>query len=77
MHVFRKPTRHSGSRQYILANFRVRTDGVVYLELRTTPRAFPKDGLDKAAYVNHVLTAIDAAQRRFPSIQVRLILSIG
>ncbi|KAI3328275.1 Metallo-dependent hydrolase [Ustulina deusta] len=51
-------------------------DGVVYLELRTTPRAFPKDGLDKAAYVNHVLTAIDAAQRRFPSIQVRLILSI-
>ncbi|GAW23923.1 hypothetical protein ANO14919_135000 [Xylariales sp. No.14919] len=51
-------------------------DGVVYLELRTTPRAFPKEDIDKTAYVNHVLTAIDEAQRRFPSIQVRLILSI-
>ncbi|KAI0976410.1 Metallo-dependent hydrolase [Xylaria arbuscula] len=51
-------------------------DGVVYLELRTTPRAFPKEGLDKAGYVDNVLTAIDAAQRKFPSIQVRLILSI-
>ncbi|KAI0432230.1 Metallo-dependent hydrolase [Xylaria sp. FL1042] len=51
-------------------------DGVVYLELRTTPRSFHKEGLDKSAYVKHVLEAIDAAQRRFPSIQVRLILSI-
>ncbi|TGJ81540.1 hypothetical protein E0Z10_g7224 [Xylaria hypoxylon] len=51
-------------------------DGVVYLELRTTPRAFPKEGLDKGAYVDHVLSAIDEAQRTFPSIQVRLILSI-
>ncbi|KAI1313771.1 Metallo-dependent hydrolase [Xylaria venustula] len=51
-------------------------DGVVYLELRTTPRAFPKEGLDKAGYVDTVLTAIDAAQQKFPSIQVRLILSI-
>ncbi|GAP89984.1 putative adenosine deaminase [Rosellinia necatrix] len=51
-------------------------DGVVYLELRTTPRAFPKEGLDKIAYVDHVLTALDVAQRKFPSIQVRLILSI-
>ncbi|KAI0530276.1 Metallo-dependent hydrolase [Xylaria digitata] len=52
------------------------SDGVVYLELRTTPRAFPGEGLDKRAYVNHVLIAIDEAQRRFPSIQVRLILSV-
>ncbi|KAI0390413.1 Metallo-dependent hydrolase [Xylariaceae sp. FL0594] len=51
-------------------------DGVVYLELRTTPRAFPKEGLDKAAYVQHVLDAMEMAQRKRPSIQVRLILSI-
>ncbi|KAI0799217.1 Metallo-dependent hydrolase [Xylaria sp. FL0064] len=51
-------------------------DGVVYLELRTTPRSIPKEGLDKAAYVTIVLEAIEAAQRKFPSIQVRLILSI-
>ncbi|KAI0468258.1 Metallo-dependent hydrolase [Xylaria cf. heliscus] len=49
-------------------------DGVVYLELRTTPRAL--GSLDKAAYVTHVLTAIDVAQQRFATIQVRLILSI-
>lgn len=52
-------------------------DGVVYLELRTTPRSFPKEGLDKKGYVDTVLAAIDAAQQKFPSIQVRLILSIG
>ncbi|KAJ2973722.1 hypothetical protein NUW58_g8865 [Xylaria curta] len=52
-------------------------DGVVYLELRTTPRASPKDGLAKEAYVSHVLAAIDAAQQEYPSIQARLILSIG
>ncbi|KAF2962704.1 hypothetical protein GQX73_g10868 [Xylaria multiplex] len=51
-------------------------DGVAYLELRTTPRAFPREDLDKEAYVNHVIIAIDEAQQRFPSIQVRLILSI-
>ncbi|KAI0182520.1 hypothetical protein EV127DRAFT_56377 [Xylaria flabelliformis] len=49
-------------------------DGVVYLELRTTPRAL--GSLDKTAYVNHVLTAIDVAQQKSESIQVRLILSI-
>ncbi|KAI1361602.1 Metallo-dependent hydrolase [Xylaria arbuscula] len=51
-------------------------DGVVYLELRTTPRPFPEDGLDKNGYVDHVLATIDEAQQKFPSIQVRLILSI-
>ncbi|KAI1809505.1 Metallo-dependent hydrolase [Poronia punctata] len=51
-------------------------DGVVYLELRTTPRAFPKEGLEKASYVEHVLEAIEQAQKKCPSIQTRLILSI-
>ncbi|KAI0118595.1 Metallo-dependent hydrolase [Nemania sp. FL0031] len=51
-------------------------DGVVYLELRTTPRALPEHGIDKALYVEHVLASIDMAQQKYPSIQVRLILSI-
>lgn len=51
-------------------------DGVVYLELRTTPRAMPGAGLDKAGYVRAVLDAIDAAQTENPSIRVRLILSM-
>ncbi|KAI0199978.1 Metallo-dependent hydrolase [Astrocystis sublimbata] len=49
-------------------------DGVVYLELRTTPRSLGT--LDKTAYVAHVLKAMDRAQQKCPSIQVRLILSI-
>ncbi|RYO98072.1 hypothetical protein DL764_007202 [Monosporascus ibericus] len=51
-------------------------DGVAYLELRTTPRALPRAGLDKAGYVDAVLRAIDAAQRESPSIRARLILSV-
>jgi adenosine deaminase len=54
----------------------VRADGVVYLELRTTPRAFSKEGLDKAVYVDEVLKAMDQAQQKMTSIQTRLILSI-
>jgi adenosine deaminase len=33
-------------------------DGVVYLELRTTPRPLPRSGLSKAGYVEAVLAAI-------------------
>ncbi|KAI1414633.1 Metallo-dependent hydrolase [Hypoxylon sp. FL1857] len=51
-------------------------DGVVYLELRTTPRAMPSAGLDKAGYVSAVLHAISAAQREVPTLHTRLILSI-
>ncbi|KAI1326011.1 Metallo-dependent hydrolase [Xylariaceae sp. FL0255] len=51
-------------------------DGVVYLELRTTPRAMPNAGLDKAGYVQEILTAMDAAQGKARTIQTRLILSI-
>lgn len=51
-------------------------DGVVYVELRTTPRAMPKAGLDKAGYVSAVLRAIDAAQQEEPTLHARLILSI-
>ncbi|RYP21012.1 hypothetical protein DL767_009353 [Monosporascus sp. MG133] len=51
-------------------------DGVAYLELRTTPRALPRAGLDKAGYVDAVLRAIDAAQHESPSIRARVILSV-
>ncbi|KAI1094328.1 Metallo-dependent hydrolase [Rostrohypoxylon terebratum] len=51
-------------------------DGVVYLELRTTPRAMPLDGLDKAGYVEAVLRAIEDAQEDAPMLHTRLILSI-
>ncbi|KAI0019032.1 Metallo-dependent hydrolase [Xylariomycetidae sp. FL0641] len=49
-------------------------DGVIYLELRTTPRAMPP--LDKAGYVDQVLRAISEAQQETSMLQVRLILSI-
>ncbi|KAI1451900.1 Metallo-dependent hydrolase [Annulohypoxylon moriforme] len=51
-------------------------DGVVYLELRTTPRAMPTAGLDKAGYVEAVLRAIEDAQEEAPTLHTRLILSI-
>ncbi|KAI0887672.1 Metallo-dependent hydrolase [Annulohypoxylon maeteangense] len=51
-------------------------DGVVYLELRTTPRAMPTAGLDKAGYVDTVLRAIEDARADTPTLHTRLILSI-
>ncbi|KAH6647284.1 hypothetical protein BKA67DRAFT_582216 [Truncatella angustata] len=51
-------------------------DGVVYLELRTTPRGMAGAGLDKAGYVEAVLSAIAAAEQENASIHVRLILSV-
>ncbi|KAI1653235.1 Metallo-dependent hydrolase [Daldinia decipiens] len=54
------------------------TDGVAYLELRTTPRAMPAAGLDKAGYVAAVLQAIaqEEAQTQTQTLHTRLILSI-
>ncbi|KAI1261219.1 hypothetical protein F5Y18DRAFT_212139 [Xylariaceae sp. FL1019] len=51
-------------------------DGVVYLELRTTPRAMLGAGLEKAGYVEEILDAIAMAQESSKTIRVRLILSI-
>ncbi|KAI1804280.1 Metallo-dependent hydrolase [Daldinia bambusicola] len=52
-------------------------DGVVYLELRTTPRAMPAAGLDKAGYVAAVLQAISEEEQALAqSLHARLILSI-
>ena len=45
-------------------------DGVVYLELRTTPRANPKCGMTKQTYVEAVLDGIQRATHHH-DIQVR------
>lgn len=49
-------------------------DGVVYLELRTTPRATPL--LDEEAYLAAVLSALSAFEASHPRMHTRLILSI-
>ncbi|KAI0142841.1 hypothetical protein GGR57DRAFT_376217 [Xylariaceae sp. FL1272] len=51
-------------------------DGVVYLELRTTPRAMPEAGLSKSEYVQEILSALAIAQESSHTIRVKLILSI-
>lgn len=52
-------------------------DGVVYLELRTTPRAMPSAGLTKAQYVSTILSAITEfeSQPNCP-LRTKLILSV-
>jgi adenosine deaminase len=49
-------------------------DGVVYLELRTTPRAIPASGLTKDAYISLVLSCISS----FPTTRMtsKLILAV-
>lgn len=51
-------------------------DGVVYLELRTTPRAMPKAGLSKSGYVQTILDAISAFEAEDSRLHTKLILSI-
>lgn len=51
-------------------------DGVVYLELRTTPRAIPASEVSKDDYVNTVLHCIASSNKSNPSMRTNLILSI-
>lgn len=51
-------------------------DGVVYLELRTTPRAIPSAGLDKEAYVTTILGCIRDFNKKSHTMTASLILSI-
>lgn len=56
-------------------------DGVVYLELRTTPRAMPAAGLTEADYVQTILDAIADHERGRetdpePKLRTKLILSV-
>ena len=52
-------------------------DGVVYLELRTTPRVMPAAALDKAGYVDAVLQAIEAATQELEQERAQLSASHG
>lgn len=49
-------------------------DGVVYLELRTTPRSTP--GLSAEAYITTILDTIGTFEAKRPQLHTRLILSI-
>lgn len=52
-------------------------DGVVYLELRTTPRAIPAAGITKDSYVSIVLDSLNVFQERTAcKMSVCLILSV-
>lgn len=51
-------------------------DGVVYLELRTTPRALPKSDLSKADYVSALLSTIADFEATDDRLHTKLILSI-
>jgi len=51
-------------------------DGVVYLELRTTPREFKETGLTKVQYIEAVLDCINDYNASSSSMKAFLILSI-
>ena len=51
-------------------------DGVVYLELRTTPREFKETGLTRAQYIETVLDSINDYNASSSSMKTYLILSI-
>jgi adenosine deaminase len=59
----------------VLSDFEA--DGVVYLELRTTPRAIPAQGIDKTKYVDLVLGSIEEFERNENrKMKTKLILSV-
>ncbi|KIW03755.1 adenosine deaminase, variant [Verruconis gallopava] len=59
----------------VLADFE--EDGVVYLELRTTPREIPEYTISRRRYVETVLSAIEEYERNKDNrMRTRLILSI-
>lgn len=49
-------------------------DGVIYLELRTTPRK--EQDMTKEEYVNAVIEGIINCEKEYPAIKVKLILSL-
>lgn len=51
-------------------------DGVVYLELRTTPRTLPRSNLSKADYVSAILSAIAEFEALDSRLHTKLILSV-
>ncbi|KYN13501.1 Adenosine deaminase-like protein [Trachymyrmex cornetzi] len=51
-------------------------DNVIYLELRSTPRAV-KDVMTKTEYLQAIIKAIEASKSEFPQILVKLLVSIN
>lgn len=49
---------------------------MIYLELRTTPRALPRSNLSKADYVAAILSAIAEFESSDPRLHTKLILSV-
>lgn len=49
-------------------------DGVVYLELRTTPRN--QEDMTKKQYIDAVIKAIEISQEKLPDLSVKLLLSL-
>ncbi|TGO13271.1 hypothetical protein BTUL_0073g00390 [Botrytis tulipae] len=58
----------------VLSDFEA--DGVIYLELRTTPRAIPSAGITKEMYVQTILDCIAQHNNSNGSMKTNLILSI-
>ncbi|KAM0188697.1 hypothetical protein ACHAPC_003555 [Botrytis cinerea] len=58
----------------VLSDFQA--DGVIYLELRTTPRAIPSAGITKEIYVQTILDCIAQHNTANGSMKTNLILSI-
>ncbi|XP_011696540.1 PREDICTED: adenosine deaminase-like protein [Wasmannia auropunctata] len=50
-------------------------DNVIYLELRSTPRAV-KDSMTKTEYLQAIIDAIESSKSEFPQILVKLLVSI-
>lgn len=51
-------------------------DGVVYLELRTTPRVMPLTGISRDDYVSNVLQSISDFNDKSQTMRTKLILSV-
>ncbi|XP_011157608.2 adenosine deaminase-like protein [Solenopsis invicta] len=51
-------------------------DNVIYLELRSTPRAV-KDVMTKVEYLQAIIQAIEVSKSKFPQILVKLLVSIN
>ncbi|XP_070150403.1 N6-Methyl-AMP deaminase [Polyergus mexicanus] len=51
-------------------------DNVIYLELRSTPRAV-KDSMTKTEYLEAIIKAFETSKSQFPQILVKLLISIN
>ncbi|KAK4456327.1 putative adenosine deaminase protein [Podospora aff. communis PSN243] len=73
-HLINSPSSLSYATSSVLRDFAA--DGVVYLELRTTPRAIPSADMTKSDYVRCVLETIVQFEREDKRMRTKLILSV-